>query len=217
MPATISYPVGTVTATLTPTSPLTYATPYRAVVTTGAKDLAGNAIAADFNWTFATAAPPPPPPTQGPGGPILVITTAANPFSTYYAEILRGEGANAFATIDLAQVSASTLAAYDVVILGEDALSAAQVSMLTDWVTGGGNLIAMRPDKQLAGLLGLVDAGGTLANAYLAVNTASGPGAGIVGQTMQFHGTSRSVHAERRHLDRDALFKCARRPRRTLP
>ena len=35
--------------------------------------------------------------------------------------------------------------------------------MLTDWVTGGGNLIAMRPDKQLAGLLGLTDAGATLA------------------------------------------------------
>ena len=57
-------------------------------------------------------------------------------------------------------------------------------------MTGGGNLIAMRPDKQLAGLLGLADAGGTLANAYLLVNTASTPGAGIVGQTLQYHGTS---------------------------
>ena len=32
--------------------------------------------------------------------------------------------------------------------------------MFTTWVNGGGNLIAMRPDKQLAGLLGLTDAGG---------------------------------------------------------
>ena len=62
--------------------------------------------------------------------------------------------------------------------------------MLTDWVTAGGNLIAMRPDTQLAGLLGLTDAGGTLANAYLAVDTGRGPGAGIVGQTIQFHGTA---------------------------
>ena len=30
--------------------------------------------------------------------------------------------------------------------------------MLTSWVNAGGNLIAMRPDKQLAGLLGLTDA-----------------------------------------------------------
>jgi hypothetical protein len=190
VPATVSYTAGSFTATLTPNANLAYATPYTAVVTTGAKDLAGNAIAAEFRWTIATTAPPPPPPTQGPGGPLLVITTAANPFSTYYAEILRGEGANAFTTMDLSQVSASTLAGYDVAILGEAPLSAAQVTMFTNWVTGGGNLIAMRPDKQLAGLLGLSDAGGTLANAYLLVNTASTPGTGIVGQTIQYHGTS---------------------------
>ena len=40
-------------------------------------------------------------------------------------------------------------------ILGEMPLTAAQVTMLTDWVHAGGNLIAMRPDTQLAGLLGL--------------------------------------------------------------
>ena len=57
-------------------------------------------------------------------------------------------------------------------------------------MTAGGNLIAMRPDEQLASLLGLTAAGGTLADAYLLVNTASGPGAGIVGQTIQFHGTA---------------------------
>jgi hypothetical protein len=48
----------------------------------------------------------------------------------------------------------------------------------------------MRPDKQLAGLLGLTDAGTTLANAYLQVDTSGGAGAGIVGSTIQFHGTA---------------------------
>ena len=48
--------------------------------------------------------------------------------------------------------------------------------MFSDWVTAGGNLIAMRPDKQLAGLLGLTDAATTRANAYLLVNTAAAPG-----------------------------------------
>ena len=43
--------------------------------------------------------------------------------------------------------------------------------MLSDWVNAGGNLIAMRPDGQLAGLLGLTAAGATLANAYLKVDT----------------------------------------------
>ena len=113
-----------------------------------------------------------------------------NPFSTYYAEILRGEGANAFATADLSQVTPALLSTYDVVILGETPLTAAQVTTFSSWVSGGGNLIAMRPDKQLAGLLGLVDATGTLSNAYLQVDTFSGPGAGIVNQTIQFHGAS---------------------------
>ncbi len=67
---------------------------YTAVVMAGVKDTAGNPTTADFTWTFTTTAPPPPPPTQGPGGPVLVVTAAANPFTTYYAEILRGEGAN---------------------------------------------------------------------------------------------------------------------------
>ena len=62
--------------------------------------------------------------------------------------------------------------------------------MLTDWVNAGGNLIAMRPDKQLAGLLGLTAASTTLANGYLLIDTAAAPGAGIVSQTMQFHGTA---------------------------
>ena len=48
----------------------------------------------------------------------------------------------------------------------------------------------MRPDKKLAGLLGLTDAGGTLANGYMKVDTGTAAGAGIDGQTLQFHGTA---------------------------
>ena len=44
---------------------------------------------------------------------------------------------------------------FDVVLLGDIALNATQVSTLTNWVNGGGNLIAMHPDKQLAGCSGL--------------------------------------------------------------
>ena len=85
---------------------------------------------------------------------------------------------------------AHSLGYYDVVVLGDMALTPIQVTTLTNWVNGGGNLIALRPDKQLAGLLGLTDAGTTLTNTYLAVNTATEAGAGIVGQTIQFHGTA---------------------------
>ncbi|MCL4785697.1 MAG: CehA/McbA family metallohydrolase, partial [Verrucomicrobia bacterium] len=122
--------------------------------------------------------------------PILVLTNAANPFTAYYSEILLTEGLNSFALADASTLSAGMLAQREVVILGEQSLTEAQVITLSNWVHQGGNLVALRPDKKLAGLLGLVDAAATLSEGYLLVNTASGPGAGIVGETMQFHGTA---------------------------
>jgi len=53
---TVSY-IGT-TATFTPTSNLTANTTYTATITTGAKDLAGNALATDYVWSFTTVADP---------------------------------------------------------------------------------------------------------------------------------------------------------------
>jgi hypothetical protein len=55
--------LGTVTyvgliATFTPTSNLTPNTLYTATITTGARDLAGNALAANYTWTFTTGAVP---------------------------------------------------------------------------------------------------------------------------------------------------------------
>ncbi len=147
-------------------------------------------MTSDLSWYFNTAAPPPPPPDEGPGGPILVIAFSSNPFSRYYAEILRTEGLNNFLVMDISKVSFDILSAYDVVILGEMPLTDSQVSMLSNWVTAGGNLIATRPDKKLASLLGLTDSSLTLSDAYLLVNTSSGPGQGIVNQTIQFHGTA---------------------------
>ncbi|WP_092607059.1 DUF4082 domain-containing protein, partial [Raineyella antarctica] len=128
--------------------------------------------------------------SQGPGGPILVVTDATDPYSTYYAEILRTEGLNNFATADLSTVTAAGLASYDVVVLGAAALTSAQATTFSDWVGTGGNLIAMRPDADLAGLLGLAPSTGTLADGYLQVDTSRAPGNGIVGETIQFHGTA---------------------------
>ena len=122
--------------------------------------------------------------------PILIISTGSNPFSSYYTEILRAEGFNEFDAKDVSTISSPVLASYDVVILGEMPLTSTQVSMFTDWVNAGGHLIAMRPDKKLAGLLGLSDQSSTSSDRYLLVNTSSGPGAGIVNETIQYHGTA---------------------------
>ncbi|HEX5475236.1 MAG TPA: DUF4082 domain-containing protein [Vicinamibacterales bacterium] len=193
VPGAVTYDDGTQRALLTPSAALAYSSVYTAVVRGGpagphVADRAGNPLAADDTWTFTTAGPPPPPVDQGPGGPILVVAGSSNPFGKYYAEILRAEGLNEFAVADLSTVTAQTLSSYDVVLLGETPLTASQVSMFTTWVNGGGRLIAMRPDAQLASLLGLSSAGGTLADAYLLMDTSSGPGAGLVSQTIQYHG-----------------------------
>jgi hypothetical protein len=184
VPATVTYNTTTNVATLTPQAALQYGATYSVTVKGGAggvTDLAGNALAADSTWSFSVEASPP---------QVLVVGSTANPFGLYLGEILRAEGLNAFTTIDVAFVSPALLAQFDVVVLGNVTLTSAQVSALTGWVTNGGNLVAMRPDKQLAGLLGLTDAGTTLTNAYLQASTASGPGVGIVGSTVQFHGTA---------------------------
>ena len=139
-------------------------------------------VSKGFSITVTATAPP--------SSEILVITDPSNPFSQYYAEILLAEGLNSYVVKDLASVSSATLAQFDVVLLGAIPLTTAQVTMLSDWVNAGGNLVAMRPDKKLAGLLGLIDAGSTISEGYLLVNTASGPGIGIVNQTIQFHGTA---------------------------
>ncbi|MDO8330660.1 MAG: Ig-like domain-containing protein [Fluviicoccus sp.] len=57
---TITYAVGARTATFTPTAPATLATGnlYTVTVTTGAKDLAGNAMTNNAGWTFSTSATP---------------------------------------------------------------------------------------------------------------------------------------------------------------
>ena len=55
---TVSYSL--ITATFVPSAPLATATVYTGSVTTGAKDLAGNALAANYTWTFTTGTVVPP-------------------------------------------------------------------------------------------------------------------------------------------------------------
>jgi hypothetical protein len=149
-------------------------------------DSTGTPLDSDYTWSFTTGqASPLPPPL-----PILVVTRSGNKFTQYYQEILRAEGFNNFNAIDLAQVTSDALAPYDVVILGETSLTLSQVTMLSDWVDAGGNLIAMRPDKQLASLLGIGATDSVRPDAYLVVDTAQAPGAGIVNETIQYHGAA---------------------------
>ena len=60
------------TATFTPTNPLAGETLYTVTITTGAKDLAGNALASNYTWTFTTGAFPDTTP------PVVTSTIPAN-------------------------------------------------------------------------------------------------------------------------------------------
>jgi hypothetical protein len=142
----------------------------------------------DLNWSFTTAAPTPPLPAEGPGGPILVVASDANPFSRYYAEILRNEGLNEFAVTDISVVTSAMLKQCDIVILGEFPLDQKQIEMFVDWTRNGGNLIAMRPDEHLAERIGLKELGTVLKDGYVLIDTTQPPGAGLVNETLQFHG-----------------------------
>ncbi len=55
----VSYDVATRVATFTPSANLAASTSYTATVTTGAKDLAGNALAGNFSFAFTTGTTPP--------------------------------------------------------------------------------------------------------------------------------------------------------------
>ena len=117
------------------------------------------------------------------------LLLGARPFSSYVGQILQAEGLNGFTSVDIASLSPSLLSSFSVVVLGETPLTPTDVSTLTSWVNGGGRLIAIHPDKQLAGLLGLTDAGTTLSNGYL-LEHPERPGAGRRRQTIQFHGAA---------------------------
>src|SRR5262245_39669063 len=186
VPVITSYDASVFKITITPAAPLKQIQVYTVTIKGGASaphitDATGTPLAYDYTWSFLVT-------RFGPALPILVITTTGNDFTQYYPEILRSEGFNSVNDMDITQITSSTLAQYEVAILGETPLTSAQVTMLSDWVTAGGKLIAMRPDKRLASLLGITDASPVQTDAYLPVNTAQEPGVSIIDQTIQYHG-----------------------------
>ncbi len=192
--AAVSYDPGTNAAVINPTTPLANSREYTATIHGGAggvTDVAGNPMVGNYSWTFATipAADERPSPDIGPGGPLLIVK-GTSPFGGYLPEMMRGEGLNLFTVRTTSTLTASALAPYETLVLGETTLSATQVDVLTAWVNAGGNLIAMRPPASLAGLLGLTAAGGTLAEGYVGLDTSTAPGKGIESATMQFHGSA---------------------------
>ena len=177
-------------ATFTPTTQLSYGQTYTARLAGTVADGNGVTLGSEQSWSFTVGTAVNTNPDTVPGGPILIITNGGDVYSKYYTEILRAEGLNYYDSKELASVDATTLTNYKAVVLAQATLSQSQADMFSNWVSSGGNLIAMRPDSKLASLLGLTVAGSTRTNQYLFIDTTKAPGQGLVNESIQFKGVA---------------------------
>ncbi len=130
-----------------------------------------------------------------PTTPILLVVNDAGPskFGRYLGEILRAEGLNNLDVMDISGLTAAALAQHDLAVLAQTPLTSDQAITLTNYVSGGGRLLAMRPDAQIKGMFGLGTASGVLNDGYLKINDSVSfngvaPGQGLVTATLQIHG-----------------------------
>lgn len=185
-----SYDAAKRSVIFTPASPLGYEQKYTLRLAGTVADINGVDLGTPYEVEFTIGSEHTAGVTEGMGGPILVVTSAADPYGQYYSEILRTEGITYFDVKDISEISAAVLSSYQTLILAEMSLSQPQTDTITAWVNSGGNLVAMRPDKKLAGLLGLADANSTRVNQYFKIDTTTAPGTGITSDSMQFKGTA---------------------------
>ncbi|WP_446742622.1 Ig-like domain-containing protein [Silvibacterium acidisoli] len=193
VPGSVTYDDSTHTARLLPASALQQGSTYEVAVRKGILDRYNRPLVEEKRWRFTTGIEAAGSPAEGPGGPILLVTSRSNGFSQYYAEILRNEGLNEFDVKDLADVSSAELAQHDIVLLGEMPVDDDHVRMFMDWVRGGGKLITMRPAQKLAEALGLSlaasDSDGPVQHSgYLKIDAKAAAGSGLVQRPIQFHG-----------------------------
>ena len=193
--AQVSYELSPSRAILSPVRALLPGRQYTVVALGGLEgivDRRGRPLSGEKEWEFTTGTRPTTSLTEGPGGPILLVVSDENPFSKYYAEILRNEGFNEFTTVDISDLSLKLLKRYDVAIVGEMHIKQEQVRIAKSWVQEGGHLVLMRPEAIVAKEFGMHAAAAhqqlSLHDAYLALDPKSEFTAGLIHVPIQFHG-----------------------------
>ncbi len=123
--------------------------------------------------------------------PILILATDSG-YGTYTAEILKAEGFNEFSLDSLSdkKVTAGYLKEFDLVIITETPIDEAARTMLTDYVSRGGNLIAFCPDPEIAGLFGITPDGRYIKEGYISIKTDSEFGRGLSEKALRIHGAA---------------------------
>jgi hypothetical protein len=127
-----------------------------------------------------------------PSQPILVIqdSNSSDHYQGFVPELLTTEGLNGFQTAQLSDLTAAFLANYDVVILPHLTLTAAQATLLQNYVNAGGTLIGFRPDLKLASVFGVASLGTTLSEAWLKIDTTTAYATALDNTVMRFHGAA---------------------------
>jgi hypothetical protein len=129
--------------------------------------------------------------------PFLVVTNPSytgNPYSAYLGEMMRGQGVDEFQSALLSALDATAdpvayLRSFPAVVLSETPLTPAEQQVFREYVSGGGHLVAMRPDPALADVFGLTYQSARPEQVLEWVKFATtGPGAGIVDMSLQYHG-----------------------------
>lgn len=121
--------------------------------------------------------------------PILILGDHKS-FGLYTEEILKTEGYNAYDISDVAntQITKDLLQRYEVVILGKCTLDFRQVEAIKNYVQEGGKLIGFSPIKALDSIFGVASTDKGLREGYIKIDTEHGFGAGLLPDTMQYHG-----------------------------
>ena len=123
---------------------------------------------------------------------ILIDSDAPERFGRYTGEILNAEGFRLYQFGRLKEITLASLSEADIVILTEAELSTDQAAIIRAYITGGGRLIAFRPDEKIWDLFGISSGGSTVEDGYLSLEPGTSVQEGLSLETMQIHGTADS-------------------------
>ena len=124
---------------------------------------------------------------------MLIIHDPSAPqsrYSHYLAELLRLEGLVSYQATNLSKLNESTLAGHDIVILPRTTLDRHQITLLCDYVTAGGTLLALLPDNNLVKALGFTPCYQLIPHGQLTVDdtTIVAEPIDVIGPTAIWHG-----------------------------
>lgn len=124
------------------------------------------------------------------GGPLLLLQEeGADALSGgFLGEMLRAEGLPWFTSLAWDALGETPLEGFAAILLPEGRLDHARAERLAAYVKAGGQLVAFRPDGQLAELLGLERLGGAYDGGYLQINLDHPWTVGMESASLLFHG-----------------------------